>query len=235
MVIIMFDTKKFGAYLSRLRKNADMTQSDLAIKLNLTRQAISKYELGDSFPDISTITEIAKIFNISFNDLINSGNPTKGEADIFTSAISDTDTPGEYGIKDLINLAPLLKPSILDRLSQNLSDLGLDISGLVSLVQYLSDDRIFDLIQRAEINTLNYELLEKLMPFLDENARLTIFEKILDGELDWHLIVVMSPYIEYLNTTIEAAVMEGCFPRDVFKLISEYKAMLNSKKKNKEL
>lgn len=69
----MFDTRKFGAYLARLRKNADMTQSDLAIKLNLTRQAISKYELGDSFPDISTLVEISKIFNISLNELINFG------------------------------------------------------------------------------------------------------------------------------------------------------------------
>jgi len=65
----MFDSRKFGAYLARLRKKADMTQSDLAIKLNLTRQAISKYEQGDSFPDISTLAEISKAFNVSFNDL----------------------------------------------------------------------------------------------------------------------------------------------------------------------
>ena len=48
----MFDIKKFGAYTSKLRKKADMTQSELAERLNLTRQAISKYECGDSFPDI---------------------------------------------------------------------------------------------------------------------------------------------------------------------------------------
>ena len=35
----MFDTRKFGAFLARLRKNADMTQSRLADKLNLTRQS----------------------------------------------------------------------------------------------------------------------------------------------------------------------------------------------------
>jgi len=45
----MFDINKFGRYLSRLRKNADMTQSELADELNLTRQAISKYENGVSF------------------------------------------------------------------------------------------------------------------------------------------------------------------------------------------
>lgn len=44
----MFSTQKFGGYLSRLRKERDMTQSELAEKLNLTRQSISKYETGVS-------------------------------------------------------------------------------------------------------------------------------------------------------------------------------------------
>jgi transcriptional regulator with XRE-family HTH domain len=46
----MFNTKKFGRYLSRLRKKADMTQSKLAEKLAVTRQAVSGYERGDSSP-----------------------------------------------------------------------------------------------------------------------------------------------------------------------------------------
>ena len=57
----MFDTKKFGGYLSRLLKNADMTQTELADRLNLTRQAISRYEHGDSFPDVSILVLIADI------------------------------------------------------------------------------------------------------------------------------------------------------------------------------
>lgn len=36
----MFNTKKFGGYLSCLRKGADMTQSELGERLNLTRQAM---------------------------------------------------------------------------------------------------------------------------------------------------------------------------------------------------
>ena len=78
----MFDTIKFGAFLAKLRKSADMTQSELGDRLNLTRQAISRYECGDSFPDISILTELSKIFGIPLELLINSGDPTKGEADI---------------------------------------------------------------------------------------------------------------------------------------------------------
>ena len=45
----MFDTAKFGAYIASLRKAADMTQSELGDRLGLTRQAISRYECGESF------------------------------------------------------------------------------------------------------------------------------------------------------------------------------------------
>jgi len=78
----MFDTKKFGGYLSRLRKNADMTQIELADRLNLTRQAISRYEHGDSFPDISILVLISDIFDITLDELIGSGEPTHGESRI---------------------------------------------------------------------------------------------------------------------------------------------------------
>jgi transcriptional regulator with XRE-family HTH domain len=59
-VVILFDVRKFGAYLAWLRKSKDMTQSELSDILNVTRQAVSKYEKGDSFPDISILLLLAK-------------------------------------------------------------------------------------------------------------------------------------------------------------------------------
>jgi len=71
----LFYTKKFGAYITAKRKDAGMTQSGLAQKLNLTRQSISKYETGECFPDISIIIQIAEIFGITIDELIKSGIP----------------------------------------------------------------------------------------------------------------------------------------------------------------
>ena len=71
----MFDTKKFGVYIAAKRKFMDMKQSDLAKKVNLTRQSISKYETGEAFPDISIIIQFAAIFEISLDELIKSGIP----------------------------------------------------------------------------------------------------------------------------------------------------------------
>lgn len=207
----LFNTKKFGGYISRLRKKADMTQSELAEKLNLSRQAISKYEVGDSFPDISILILISNVFNIMLDELINSGEPTKGEVDIINSIAQKTDEPETINVSDIINLAPLLKPSILNRMAQGLGKQGIDISNIVTLAEYLSNDSVLKLLENATFDTINDEFLEKLIPFLDDTSKSIILEKVINGELGWHLIKTMLPYIEYMTQQIEAAVVEGVF------------------------
>lgn len=217
----MFDTKKFGGYLSRLRKNADMTQSELADRLNMTRQAISRYENGDSFPDVSTLVLIADIFDVGLNDLIYSGEPTRGEALILgNAAVGNRDVAAE-SVADVVNLAPFLKPSLLGRLSDGLRERQIDISGIVSLAQYLSDDKVTALLENAAFDTVSDELLEKLMPFLDGHSKETILRNIIEGKMDWHLIKTLVPYATYMRTQIEEAVMEGALPREALKIMQE--------------
>ena len=71
----MFNTKKFGAYITAKRKEAGMKQYELAEKLNITRQSISKYETGECFPDISIVIQIADVFGVTLDELIKSGIP----------------------------------------------------------------------------------------------------------------------------------------------------------------
>ena len=57
-----------------LRQGASMTQLALAQKLNYSDKAISKWERGESLPDIYILNNIAEIYGITLNDLV---NPTK--------------------------------------------------------------------------------------------------------------------------------------------------------------
>ena len=217
----MFNTKIFGAYLSRLRKNADMTQSELAYKLSLTRQAISKYETGDSFPDISILIEISKIFEITIDDLINSGNPTKGETRIIKNIFSDKDD-NLIKINDIVNLAPLIKPSVLGTFSTKLSEEGIDISHIVSLVQYLNDNDLYQLLSSVEYSALNEELLEKIIAFLNTSSKEAIVRKIIEGESDWRLLKIIIPYIEDMTEQLEAAFVDGALPKEARDMINDY-------------
>lgn len=218
----MFDTRKFGGYLSRLRKKADMTQSELADRLNVTRQAVSKYELGDSFPDISILVEIAQVFGVTLDELINAGEPTKGEAAILEKIAKNESIPLGT-VSDIVNLAPLLKPSVLDKIADNLMKQGIDfdVINIIKLAEFMNDESILKMLENTDKDELNPELIEKLIPFLDEKSKGKIFEKILEGKLDWHLIITLYPYFDFLNSQIEAAVIEGAIPYEALKLMRE--------------
>lgn len=60
----------FSEQLSKLRKEANMTQEDLAEKCDISRQAVAKWESGESLPDIYKISQIAKLFEVSLEELI---------------------------------------------------------------------------------------------------------------------------------------------------------------------
>ena len=65
---------KFAEKLVKLRKENLLSQEELGEKLNVTRQTISKWELGETKPDSEKILEIAKLFNVSTDALLNESN-----------------------------------------------------------------------------------------------------------------------------------------------------------------
>lgn len=68
----------FKDNLIDLRKMSDMSQEELAEKLQISRQTVSKYETGESVPDIDKCKQIAEIFNVSLDDLVNYDKETNG-------------------------------------------------------------------------------------------------------------------------------------------------------------
>lgn len=61
---------KFNENLKYLRKKEGLTQEDLAEKLNVSRQSVTKWESGQSLPDIEKVKEIAYMFSVSVDTLI---------------------------------------------------------------------------------------------------------------------------------------------------------------------
>lgn len=64
------DQVKIGKFIANCRKNVNLTQAQLAEKLNITDRAISKWETGKSLPDSSIMLTLCDILGISVNDLL---------------------------------------------------------------------------------------------------------------------------------------------------------------------
>ena len=65
------DQIKIGQFIARCRKNKNMTQMQLAEKMNVSDRAVSKWENGRSMPDTSIMLELCALLGITVTDLLN--------------------------------------------------------------------------------------------------------------------------------------------------------------------
>ena len=62
------DQQKIGRFLKELRKEKNLTQEELAEKLNVSGRTVSRWETGTNMPDISLLVELADFYNVSIPD-----------------------------------------------------------------------------------------------------------------------------------------------------------------------
>jgi len=110
------DNVKMGQFILDLRKSHQMTQKDLAAKLNVTDKAVSKWERGLSCPDISLLAPLSDIFGVTINDLLNGGKNDvavkSAEADI-VNALQYADKAGKNKAELVQNITAIAFSSLL--------------------------------------------------------------------------------------------------------------------------
>ncbi len=72
----MTNATYLGKNLQELRKKSNFSQEELAERLGVSRQAISKWECGESFPDTENLISIAKLYGVSLDELVNNVKET---------------------------------------------------------------------------------------------------------------------------------------------------------------
>ena len=71
--------EKIGVFIKYIRTKNKLTQEMFAESLHVTAQAVSKWELGKSLPDISILNEISKKYNVEIDELLNGGKKKKNK------------------------------------------------------------------------------------------------------------------------------------------------------------
>ena len=137
------DPKKTGMIILEARKRLKMTQKDLADKLYVSDKAVSKWERGLCFPDISVLIPLTEILNISLYDLL------RGEK-VNNKEVEET-------LKNTINYSN----SEINRKKKKyitISSIIIFIIVLISImsVVFMSDNEIGAIVDRDTIHTINY-------------------------------------------------------------------------------
>ena len=85
--------------LTQTRKAAGLTQADVAAKLNVSRQAVSRWESGQSKPSTEKLLALGALYGVSIDQLLNAGN---------------SEEPTVEATPDLLEVEPI-KPVILEK------------------------------------------------------------------------------------------------------------------------
>ena len=91
----------FAEKLKSIRKQAGMSQEQLAEKLSVSRQAVTKWETDAGIPDIENIMVISALFDISIDELLSNARGAKKPVDYLYESITeyDIDEPKRYDMK----------------------------------------------------------------------------------------------------------------------------------------
>lgn len=99
----MIDTKKTGQYIRNARISAGLSQSQLAERLCVSREAVSKWENGHHLPDVSVMEDLSDALSISIDELLSGEKHSDASEPVKTSRISR-----KYGIIILALIAAIV-------------------------------------------------------------------------------------------------------------------------------
>jgi len=100
---------KFGDNLKIIRKNKKMSQEQLAEKVGVSRQSVSKWETGEAYPEMNNILELCKIFNCKINDIVHTdmSDISSLDEEIVMNVVKFNESK-QYKVKSLSNVISLI-------------------------------------------------------------------------------------------------------------------------------
>ena len=177
----------FNEKLKMLRKENELTQEQLAEKLNVSRQAITKWESGDGTPDIENLKQISILFNTTIDELVKEDKTVKVETIKKYSYIEELEIDHTkhfdinickiYELNLMLNAEEKVKVEILSNEEENLEEsykikfddlynkLDIDIKNKkqvqdITINLYLPEKYIDEIELNSKIKTLNISNLE---------------------------------------------------------------------------
>jgi transcriptional regulator with XRE-family HTH domain len=233
----MIDPHRTGAYISRLRKDKDWTQLDLAEKLHVTHQAVSRWEKGETFPDIALLPQVATLFGISVDDLLNgeptprpfgrhttAGNVIEALAQGRTQEVARMVQEDPEDVEAVIEAAPLARPSVMNQVARDMKGIKLTLKQVSELAPFVDSEVLEEmLIGSDDGGPINGEMVVNLAPFLHQSAVDRLVARLADGEFDLHLFGELAPFVskEALDGLVKR-VEDGEIPVDALSELAPF-------------
>lgn len=157
----MFNMKQVGKKILTMRKAHNMTQTELADKMDVSFQAVSNWERGNSMPDISKLPQLAALFNCTVDELLDE------KSELLHSAMKD-DLEGyvennKISGEELEAAVPILKPDQVETLANSM--LLKNGDNIEIFYPYLDEETLREV---AERRIQRGEPIEDMLDYLED-------------------------------------------------------------------
>ena len=183
----MFDMRTIGRRISDLRKANNMTQMELADRLNISFQAVSNWERGNSMPDISKLPELADMFDTTIDELLGASSVLLDS--VVHDQLQEYLDGNEVTSEELSEVAAVLKPDQVDSIFLRVGHENL--KEMTGLLPFLRSDMI-DKLAKAAAAQRDYDALSTMAPFVSEGVIDEIAKAMLDSGAD---ICILLPFM----------------------------------------
>ncbi|GLX70636.1 helix-turn-helix domain-containing protein [Paenibacillus glycanilyticus] len=164
----MFDMSKVGRNIAGLRKRSGMSQMMLADRLSISYQAVSNWERGETMPDISKLPQLAAIFEVSIDEILDESKETQLLKKVLEPATENGLQQEEVSLKEISDIAPLLHTEQVQELVSR-AQANVNIGNLMFIAPFVSQTFLDELVQQVELEEYRAAELLALAPFISTN------------------------------------------------------------------
>ena len=186
----MIDHIQVGKRICAMRLGRGLTQQQLATMLGVSHQAVSRWESGQTLPDISTMLELTRFFGISVEELIEGQQlqPEQEEEAQQTMEVKD------MNIQQLVQMAPFMSKEAVEEIALAIPG-EMSAAEMVKIAPFMRTEAVEKLIETHRPD-LDWDSLRKLAPFMGRDAVDRLARSIASGE------TTVKPAVDPFNKTM---------------------------------
>lgn len=166
----MIDNREVGRKIAAMRQANALTQQQLASMMNVSHQAVSKWESGQALPDIQTMLELTRFFGITIDQLIRTEEEIIEDANAEDTIEKSTETSesgkekSKMSIQQLLQMAPYMSRETVEEIAMGIED-KLTAGQIARIAPYLRQENVEKLMKNHSPE-LNWESLRRIAPYL---------------------------------------------------------------------
>ena len=229
-----------GNFIAQLRKEANMTQSDVADALHISHQAVSKWERLESLPDITILPELAKLFDISIDELLNGKKRALEEKESINleeeTFINDLATQKVEEAKEILKklenkaellkeIAPITKPKGLDEIME---EVEIDLDQIEEFLPFLGANVLDKIIDQAIISGKVARLQSEIYPFLNNEHKNQLIDHYINQKEEYDL----DDFYPFLNGEHREKLINYFFDRNKIDNLEDLYPFLSKEEKD---